>query len=152
MPRFRGFAAVSVLGRVGGESGRMGQPADAVDAASAFRATPVAVAIVAVVLLADLLTGSKVVLVGLLSAAPLLAGLGAASVVVLRLGCAVIVIALASVVWNDSWGSWSYWVPLTVVTLAAVFGWRMAVDRAKLRRDAARTRVLAELSHLGHGR
>jgi GAF domain-containing protein len=133
------------------ESQLVTQPTDARDGTRQRATIPVAAAIMLVVVLADLLVGSRAVLIGLLSAAPLFTGLRASPAVALGTGGTAIAIAAGSVAWNDTWGNWSYWVPLTVVTLAALFGWRMAVDRARLRSDAARKQILVELSHLGHG-
>jgi GAF domain-containing protein len=88
--------------------------------------------IIAGVVAADAITGDEVVLIGLMTSATLLCGL-TASPATARAVCIVAVsVAALSFLWNNNFGSWTYWVPATVVVLSAAFGWLMAVYRQRL--------------------
>jgi GAF domain-containing protein len=91
-----------------------------------------AVLIIACVITADALTGDEVVLIGLMTSATLLCGLAASPAATRAVGIVAVSVAAFSFVWNDNFGTWTYWVPLTVVSLSAGFGWLMAVYRQRL--------------------
>ena len=118
------------------------------------RSPPViaAVAIVAAVIAADLIVPDDVVLVGLLGAAPLLCGVTASPRATRFVAALAVATAALSPLWNDSWPTWRYWIPLTIVGLAAAFAVLMARYRAELGRDARRMQVLADIANAAaHG-
>ena len=93
---------------------------------------PVALLIIAGVAIADVVASDRAVLVGLMTSATLLCGLTASPAVTRAVGLVAVSAAAASVLWNDNLDSWTYWVPLTVVSLSAVAAWLMAVYRRRL--------------------
>ena len=95
---------------------------------------PVAVAllIIAGVAVADAIVGDTAVLIGLMTSATLLCGLTTSPTVTRAVGIVAVSAAAVSFVWNDNVGTWTYWVPLTVVSMSAVFAWLMAVYRRRL--------------------
>src|SRR4051794_2157660 len=116
-----------------------------------LRVVALAAAVLAAITIADVLD-DDIVMVGLLIAAPLLCGLLGTPRVAAGAGAAAVVLAAASAAWNDSWGHWTYWVPLTVVTLGAVFATVTAALRARLATEARRMELLAEVAHVAEGR
>ena len=110
-----------------------------------------ALTIVAVVTAVDIALGHRAVLVSLLAAGPLLSGLTLSRGTTRRISVLVVAVALIAFLWNDNIGSWTYWVPLTVVALSSLFAVRMATDRERLRRDAVQLRALADVGEVAHG-
>ncbi|MCW2985024.1 MAG: domain S-box protein [Conexibacter sp.] len=133
-----------------GENGQVADRITRADAAQERAVLWIAAALVAAVWAADVLTDRTVVLVGLLITAPLLCGLAAGPRATAAVGACVTAIAASSLAWNDTWGTWAYWVPLTVVTLGSGFAVVMAIFRRRLADDARRMRVLAEVAQIAH--
>jgi PAS domain-containing protein len=94
----------------------------------------VALLIIGGVAAADAVTSDEVVLIGLMTAATLLCGLTASPATARAVGIVAVSVAAISFAWNDNLGTWTYWVPATVVVLGAAFGWLMAVYRQRLAR------------------
>lgn len=92
----------------------------------------VALLIIAGVAVADVIVGETAVLIGLMTSATLLCGLTSSPTVTRAVGIVAVSAAAVSFVWNDNLGTWTYWVPLTVVCLSAAFAWLMAVYRRQL--------------------
>jgi serine phosphatase RsbU (regulator of sigma subunit)/PAS domain-containing protein len=88
--------------------------------------------IVVAVAAADVATGDGVVLIGLLASATLLCGLTTSPALTRLAGIIAVSTAGVSFLWNDNLDTWTYWVPLTVVSLSAVAAWLMAVYRERL--------------------
>jgi serine phosphatase RsbU (regulator of sigma subunit)/PAS domain-containing protein len=97
---------------------------------------PVAVAltVIVVVATADVVAADEAVLVGLQIAAVLLCGLTSSPAITRAVGLLAVGVAALSFLWNDNATEWTFWVPLTVVTLASLFAWRMATYRDRLAR------------------
>ena len=110
----------------------------------------VAAALVAAITAADVLTGRSLILIGLLITAPLLCSLAAGPRATGAVGLCVTAIAAASAAWNDTWGTWAYWVPLMVVSTGSAFAVVMAIFRGRLARDARRMALLAAVAEIAH--
>jgi serine phosphatase RsbU (regulator of sigma subunit)/PAS domain-containing protein len=93
-----------------------------------------ALLIVAGVATADVITGDRIVVVGLMIAAPLLCGQTSSPAVTRAVGIVAVSVAALAFTWNDNLATWTYWVPLTVVALGSGFAWRMATYRDRLAR------------------
>jgi PAS domain-containing protein len=109
-------------------------PARAAPGRAVLARWPLAVAllIVAIVVTVDVIVGDRAVLLGLQIVAVLLCGLTSSPALTRAVGALVIAIAAVSFTWNDNLAEWTYWVPLTVVTLGSGFAWRMATYRDRL--------------------
>jgi PAS domain-containing protein len=92
----------------------------------------VALLIIGAVATADVMSGDRAVLIGLMTSATLLCGLTASPALTRLVAILAVSVAALSFVWNDNLGTWTYWVPLTVVTLSGGFAWLMAVYRQRL--------------------
>jgi serine phosphatase RsbU (regulator of sigma subunit) len=95
---------------------------------------PVAAAVLIIggVAAADAATGDRAVLIGLMTSATLLCGLTASPALTRWVGIGAVSAAALSFLWNDNLGTWTFWVPLTVVSLSAAFAWLTAVYRQRL--------------------
>jgi GAF domain-containing protein len=109
-----------------------------------------AAAVIVAVVTVDVAVGDSLVLIGLLSAAPLLCGLTSTPRWTRAVGLTAIVAAALSFAWNEHIGDWSYWVPLIVVSMCSAFGYLMAVFRRRLARDSLRFSLLARVAGVGH--
>jgi serine phosphatase RsbU (regulator of sigma subunit)/PAS domain-containing protein len=87
--------------------------------------------IVVVLLVADIIVTPGVVLVGLMIAAPLLAGLTSTPRATRIVAAAAVTGAGISFIWDHSFGSGRYWIPLGVVALGSAFAVLMADYRAR---------------------
>jgi GAF domain-containing protein len=81
---------------------------------------------------ADVISGDRAVLIGLMTSATLLCALTESPAVTRLVGIVAVSVAALAFLWNDNVGDWTYWVPLTVVSLSGGFGWLMAVYRQRL--------------------
>lgn len=129
-------------------------PVVARDAAAAERARRRAALllpqlVVAIVLLLDIRSDEPVVFVGLLIIAPLLSGLAGEPSRTRIVSVEVVAAAALAWAWNDNIESWTYWVPLTVVSIGATFGWVVALLRARARGETHRMRILAQVAMVG---
>jgi GAF domain-containing protein len=104
----------------------------------------------AAVIGADIATQGDVVMVGVSVGAPLLAGLILPRRIVVGFGGLAIAGAAVSFLWDHNAGRWTYWVPLVVVAIGSVFAVLTADARSRLRREAKRLAVLAELGRIAH--
>lgn len=134
-----------------GKNARIGPSAGELHRETSWIAIGVAIAIVAAVLLADLIAGRDVVLIGLLGIAPLLCGLTANVRVTRAVAAVAVAVAALAFLWNDNLGRGTYWVPVVVVCYGSVFGLLMASLRLRAGIEAVRLRTLAELGRAAQG-
>jgi PAS domain S-box-containing protein len=105
--------------------------------------------IIAALVAVDVATPNVVVL-GLLIAAPLLAGLTATPRQTRIVAIIAVAVAAASFIWDDSVDSWRFWIRLAVVTIGSSFAVLMADYRRRATRDARRMQVLADLADVAY--
>src|ERR1700722_11606266 len=112
----------------------------------------VALTLVLAVLVSDVAIASdRVAVTSLMIGAPLLCGLAATTTATRWVGALAVAVAAASFIWGAGPTSSRYWIPLAVVTMAAVFAAVTAEFRRRLGRDASRLRVLADVAEVAQG-
>ena len=112
----------------------------------------VAVALVLAVLIVDVVIASdRVAVTSLMIGGPLFCGLWATPKATRWVGALAVAVAAASFTWGAAPTSSRWWIPLGVVTMGSVFAAVTADTRQRLRRDAHRMRVLADVAEVAQG-
>jgi GAF domain-containing protein len=107
--------------------------------------------IIAAIFGVDLLVSDRVVLVSLMISAPLLCALAASPLATRWIAGSAIVVSAVSLLLSRSPSSWRFWVPLVVVTMGSSFALVMASYRERLRLEARRLQILADVAEIANG-